>query len=78
MDQAYSEAPKGEITILLPNGKEMKGQAFVTTPYNIVKQLGQKLAEDAVAAKVVYSKRGEFKYSQGCVSAEVEDLKAEE
>ena len=78
MDQAYADVPKREITITLPGGKEIKGEAFVTTPYNIAKQISNKLAEDAVAARVVYSKRGEFIYSKGCVSAEVEDVKAEE
>ena len=78
MDQAYAEAQKGEITVTLPGGKEIKGEAFVTTPYNIAKQISNKLAEEAVVARVVYTKKHEFKFSQGCVSAEVEDLKGEE
>lgn len=74
MDQAYHDANKGEITITLPGGKEIKGEAFVTTPLNVAKQISNKLVEDAVAARVTYSKRNEFKYSKGCVSAEVEDI----
>lgn len=41
-----------EITVTLPDGKQLKGVAGQTTPYDIGMKISKKLAEEAVVAKV--------------------------
>lgn len=57
----------------MKDGKKIPGQAFVSTPMSIASGISKKLVEAAVVAKVSYSKRLDFKFSKGCVSAEIEE-----
>lgn len=57
----------------MKDGKQIKGQAFLSTPLSIALGISKKLAEAALIARVTYSKRIDFKLSQGCVSAEADD-----
>lgn len=58
----------------MKDGKQIKGQAFSSTPLSIaLGSLPKKVAEAAVVARVTYSKRLEFPFSKGCVSAEADD-----
>jgi hypothetical protein len=57
----------------LKDGKEIKGQAFVTTPYIIAKTISKNLAEGAIVARVKYSKRYDSPFGKGPVSAEAEE-----
>ena len=58
----------------MKDGKQIKGQAFLSTPLSIaLANLPKKVAEAAVVARVTYSKKLEFKLSKGCVSAEADD-----
>ncbi len=41
-----------EITITLPDGKEIKGQAFKTSPLDIARGISKKLAENVIVAKL--------------------------
>ena len=40
------------ITVTLPEGKEVKGQAWRTTPHSIAQDISQGLADNVVIAKV--------------------------
>eukprot|EP00106_Octopus_bimaculoides_P021350 XP_014788792.1 PREDICTED: threonine--tRNA ligase, cytoplasmic-like [Octopus bimaculoides] len=44
--------PSVDITITLPDGKEVKGQSWRTTPYEIAKGISQGLADNTVISKV--------------------------
>jgi hypothetical protein len=57
----------------LKDGKEIKGQAFITTPLAIAKGISKNLAESSVAASVKYTKRYESPLNQGLSSAEAEE-----
>ncbi|XP_061461788.1 threonine--tRNA ligase, mitochondrial [Rhineura floridana] len=53
--EQYAERTRKEshpIRIFLPNGKEVDGEAWVTTPYQVALQLSQRLAKGTVAARV--------------------------
>lgn len=65
---------KGDISIniTLPNGDVKNGTAFKTTPYDIAKGISQGLADNAIIAKVVYTK----KYEEDTVIACDEDEEA--
>ena len=41
----------------LKDGKEMNGQAFLTTPYEIAKKISKNLAQAAIVARIKYLKR---------------------
>ena len=51
-------------SIKLKDGKEHKGEAFITTPYMIAKLISNKLAGDALAARVHYTNRKDFQFSK--------------
>lgn len=60
---------KPEITITLKDGKEIKGKAFVTTPYIIAKSISKNLAESSIVAKIKYSNRIDSPFGKGPISA---------
>lgn len=62
----------------MKDGKEIKGQAFVTTPLSIARGISKNLAESCVAASVKYSKRYESPFSKGLCSAEAEEEQKEQ
>ena len=85
IDEIYEKMEKPEITVTvlfkitqLKDGKEIKGQAFVTTPYNIARGISKNLAESCVVSKVKYAKRYESPLNSQLSSAEAEDEKQEE
>ncbi|CAI9717594.1 threonine--tRNA ligase 1, cytoplasmic-like isoform X2 [Octopus vulgaris] len=47
-----ADQPSIDITITLPDGKEVKGQSWRTTPYEIAKGISQGLADNTVISKV--------------------------
>jgi hypothetical protein len=49
--------PKPRITITLPDGSEKEGDAFVTTPLDVAKQISEGLAQAVIISRVVYSRR---------------------
>jgi hypothetical protein len=62
----------------LKDGKEIKGQAFVTTPLVVAKSISKNLAESSLVARVKYTKRYDSPFGKGPVSAEAEDHIQEE
>jgi threonyl-tRNA synthetase len=59
--------------IQLKDGKEIKGQAFFTTPLIIAKGISKNLAENVLVARVKYTKRYDSPFGKGPVSAEAEE-----
>jgi hypothetical protein len=57
----------------LKDGKELKGQAFVTTPLVLARAISKNLAEAALVARVKYTKRYDSPFGKGPVSAEAEE-----
>ena len=55
--------------IQLKDGKELKGQAFVTTPFALAKSISKNLAEASLVARIKYTKRCESPFGKGPVSA---------
>jgi hypothetical protein len=53
----------------LKDGKEISGQAFFTTPLNIAKSISKNLAEQAIGARVRYTKRYDSPLGKRPVSA---------
>ncbi|GAB1610218.1 threonine--tRNA ligase, cytoplasmic-like isoform X1 [Argonauta hians] len=47
-----ADQPSVDITITLPDGKEVAGQSWRTTPYDIAKGISQGLADNTVISKV--------------------------
>lgn len=73
IDEVYEKLEKPEITIKLKDGKEIKGQAFVTTPFSVAKGISKNLAEASIVAKVKYTKKYDSPFSKGLTSAEADD-----
>lgn len=73
MDKMIANSEKPEITVTLKDGKEIKGQAFVTTPLIIARSISKNLAEAVIVARVKYTKRYDSPFGKGPVSAEAED-----
>ena len=63
--------------IKLKDGKEIKGHAFLTTPYMIAKGISKNLAESCIVSKVKYTKKYESPLGSQVSSAEAEDEKHE-
>jgi threonyl-tRNA synthetase len=79
-DKILAAAVKPEITITvrceitqLKDGKELKGQAFVTTPLALARAISKNLAEAVLVARVKYTKRYDSPFGKGPVSAEAEE-----
>lgn len=68
----YKQAEHPEITITLPDGKQIKGKAFETTPYEVALGISKGLAEAVVGAKIVYSNRLKNPVVENFVDAEDE------
>ncbi|XP_076169921.1 threonine--tRNA ligase isoform X2 [Ptiloglossa arizonensis] len=51
-DAALAEKPVIDIKIIFPDGKEVVGQSWRTTPYEVAKNISQGLADSTVIAKV--------------------------
>ena len=51
------EFPKRDIKITLPDGKQIDGKTYETTPLKIAAKINKKLGQDACVARVRYSKR---------------------
>jgi len=54
---AMAAVDKPDITVTLPDGKQMPGQAWVTSPLDIATSISKGLAQAVCAASVRYSKR---------------------
>ncbi|CAD7961313.1 unnamed protein product [Amoebophrya sp. A120] len=54
-EKAVAAIPKKQITITLPDGKQVQGTSFETTPLMIAEGISKKLAGDIVVAKVYYT-----------------------
>ena len=50
--EILASKPSEEITITLPDGKEVPAQSWKTTPYEVAKGISQGLADNSVVAKV--------------------------
>lgn len=72
-EKKYTEVDHQEITVKLPDGKEIKGKAFETTPYSIALGISKGLAEAVIGAKVVYSNRLKNPLVENIVDAEDEE-----
>lgn len=57
----------------LKDGKEIKGQAFLTTPFIVAKGISQNLVEASIVAKVRYYNKYDSPFGKGLSSAEAED-----
>lgn len=73
IDQIYHNIEKPDIVIKLKDGKQIKGQAFLTTPYVVAKGISKNLAEASIVAKVKYTKKYDSPLSKGLISAEIEE-----
>lgn len=80
IDQIYLNIEKPDIVIKvsfrstqLKDGKQIKGQAFLTTPYVVAKGISKHLAEASIVAKVKYTKKYDSPLSKGLTSAEIEE-----
>lgn len=51
-DDEVAAKPRTPITIVLPDGKEVQGQAWETTPYSVACGISQGLADSTVIAKI--------------------------
>ena len=56
-EEALKASEHPEITITLPDGKQVKGRAFETTPLDIALGISKGLAEAVVGAKVKYTNK---------------------
>ena len=72
-EEKYKSAEHPEITVTLPDGKQIKGKAFETTPYDIALGISKGLAEAVVGAKIVYSNRLKNPICENFVEAEDDD-----
>lgn len=61
------------ISIKLKDGKEIKGQAFLTTPSMVAKGISQNLVEASVVAKVRYYNKYDSPLGKGLSIVEAED-----
>lgn len=69
-EDKYKNADHPEITITLPDGKQIKGKAFETTPYDIALGISKGLAKAVVGAKITYSNRLKNPVASDLVDAE--------
>ncbi|XP_052700149.1 threonine--tRNA ligase 1, cytoplasmic-like isoform X1 [Crassostrea angulata] len=51
-DKWLAAQPQDPIKVTLPDGKQVEGQAWKTTPYDVAKGISQGLADNTVVAKV--------------------------
>ena len=51
-DAWIAEQPRDQITITLPDGKEIPGTSWSTTPYDIASGISKGLADNCIVAKV--------------------------
>lgn len=51
-DKEVSEKPNVDIKVTLPDGKEVIGKSWKTTPYEVAAGISQGLADNAVISKV--------------------------
>ena len=72
-NKLIEETIKREIDIKLPDGNIVKGQCFVTTPFEIARKISKKLAEETIVAKVKYSNR-DNSLEKGIVAADEDEV----
>jgi threonyl-tRNA synthetase len=68
--ESLAKMAKKDITIELKDGTKKQGKAFETTPLDIAAGISKGLANDAVAAKIIYKEKVES--LQQCVAADGE------
>lgn len=56
-NKEMAQLPRRDIKITLPDGKEVAGRSYETTPLAIATKISKKLAGDVCVARVRYSKR---------------------
>jgi threonyl-tRNA synthetase len=54
--KAHEALERHEISIMLKDGKVIKGKSHETTPLEIAKKISKKLAENSIVARVKYTK----------------------
>lgn len=69
-ESKYKQAEHPEITITLPDGKQIKGKAFETTPLDIALGISKGLAEAVVGARIIYNNRHKNPVCENFVEAE--------
>lgn len=72
-EEAYKSMDHPEITITLPDGKEVKGKAFETTPYDVALGISKGLADAVIGAKITYTNRLKNTLIDNVVDAEEDD-----
>eukprot|EP00825_Cyclidium_porcatum_P048507 TRINITY_DN816_c0_g1_i4.p1 TRINITY_DN816_c0_g1~~TRINITY_DN816_c0_g1_i4.p1 ORF type:complete len:748 (+),score=168.04 TRINITY_DN816_c0_g1_i4:70-2313(+) len=71
--QMFSKLEKHPIKITLKDGEPIDGEAFKTTPAELLLKLPKKLQEQMIVARVKYSKKYDLEFNKKCISADTEE-----
>lgn len=69
----FSKLEKHPIKITLKDGEPIDGEAFKTTPAELLLKLPKKLQEQMIVARVKYSKKYDLEFNKKCISADTEE-----
>ena len=72
-EEAYKKVDHPEITVTLPDGKQIKGKSFETTALDIATGISKGLAEAVVGAHIKYTNRLPNPVSSNYVAADAEE-----